>query len=151
MVKNQPTMQKTWVQYQGWKDPLEKGMATHSSILAWRITWTEEPGRLQSMVSQKVGHNSDTHSLVSGLPITYSWEGSTDFKHVLISLKFDLSLQRTPVNNDCAHILSSPLHFLPVLDQLLLFLVLLFISVALNSILSLYLLFHPLATVSHNP
>ena len=42
-----------------------KGMGTHSSILAWRITWTEEPGRLQSMVSQKVGHDSDTHSLTS--------------------------------------------------------------------------------------
>ena len=41
----------------GWKDPPEKGMATHSSILAWRIPWTEEPGRLQSIASQRVGHN----------------------------------------------------------------------------------------------
>ena len=41
----------------GWKDPLEKEMATHSSILAWKIPWTEEPGRLQSMGSQRVGHN----------------------------------------------------------------------------------------------
>ena len=44
----------------GWQDPLEKGMATHSSILALRIPWTEEPGRLQSMVSQRVRHNSET-------------------------------------------------------------------------------------------
>ena len=48
MVKNLPAMQKTWVQPLGWEDPLEKGMATHSSILDWRIPWTEEPGRLYS-------------------------------------------------------------------------------------------------------
>ena len=52
MVKNQPTMLATWVQALGQEDPLEKEMATHSSILAWRIPWTEEPGRLQSMGSQ---------------------------------------------------------------------------------------------------
>ena len=46
MVKNLPAMQETWVQSLGGEDPLEKGMATHSSILAWRIPWTEEPGRL---------------------------------------------------------------------------------------------------------
>ena len=50
-------MQETQVQSLGWEDPLEKGMATHSSILAWRIPWTEEPGGLQSMESQKVGHD----------------------------------------------------------------------------------------------
>ena len=49
MVKNLPAMQETWIQSLGWKDPLEKGMATHSSILAWRIPWTEEPEGLQSM------------------------------------------------------------------------------------------------------
>ena len=49
-------MQETRVRSLGWKDPLEEGMATHSSILAWRIPWTEEPGRLQSMESQRVGH-----------------------------------------------------------------------------------------------
>ena len=47
MVKNQPEMLKTRVQSLGWEDPLEKGMATNSSILAWRIQWTEEPGRVQ--------------------------------------------------------------------------------------------------------
>ena len=49
MVKNLPTMQETWVQFLGWEDPLEKGMATHSSILAWRIPWTEMPGGLKPM------------------------------------------------------------------------------------------------------
>ena len=49
MVKNLPPMQVTWAQSPGWEDPLEKGMATHSSILAWRIPWTEEPGGLQSL------------------------------------------------------------------------------------------------------
>ena len=57
LVKNPPAMWETWVQSLGWEDPLEKGMATHSSILAWRITWTEEPGRLQSIGSQRVRHD----------------------------------------------------------------------------------------------
>ena len=57
MVKNLPAMQETWVQSLGWDDPLEKGMATHSSILAWRIPWTEELGRLESMGLQKVRHD----------------------------------------------------------------------------------------------
>ena len=56
-VKNLPAIQKTWVQSLGWEDPLEKRMATHSSILAWRIPWTEEPGKIQSMGSQRLGHN----------------------------------------------------------------------------------------------
>ena len=47
-------MQETWVQFLGWEVPLEKGMETHSCILAWEISWTEEPGTLQSMVSQRV-------------------------------------------------------------------------------------------------
>ena len=47
MVKNLPAVQETWVQSMGWEDPLEKGMAIYSSILAWRILWTEEPGKLQ--------------------------------------------------------------------------------------------------------
>ena len=57
MVKNLPAIRETQVWSLGWEDPPEKGMATHSSILAWRIPWTEEPGRLQSMGSQRVGHN----------------------------------------------------------------------------------------------
>ena len=57
MINNLPAMQETWVRSLGQEDPLEKGMATHSSILVWRIPWTEEPGRLQSMGSQRVGHD----------------------------------------------------------------------------------------------
>ena len=56
-VNNLPAMQETWVGSLGWEDPLEKGKATHSNILAWRIPWTEEPGRAQSMGSQRVGHD----------------------------------------------------------------------------------------------
>ena len=56
-LKRLPRMQETWVRSLGWEDPLEKEMATHSSILAWRIPWNEEPGRLQSMGSQRVGHD----------------------------------------------------------------------------------------------
>ena len=52
-VKNPHAMQKTWVQSLGWEDPLEKGMATHCSILAWRIPWTEEPGRVYSSRGHK--------------------------------------------------------------------------------------------------
>ena len=55
--KNPPAMQETWVRSLGWEDPVEKGMATHSSILAWEIPWTEEPGGLQSMGSQRVGQD----------------------------------------------------------------------------------------------
>ena len=56
-VKNRPAKQETRVRSLGQEDPLEEGMATHSSILAWRIPWTEEPGGLQSMGSQRVGHD----------------------------------------------------------------------------------------------
>ena len=57
VVKHLTTMQETQVWSLGWEDPLEKEMATHSSTLAWKIPWTEEPGRLQSMMSQRVGHD----------------------------------------------------------------------------------------------
>ena len=57
MAKKLPAMQETQVQSLGREDPLEKGMATHSSILAWRIPWTEEPGRLQSVALQRIGHD----------------------------------------------------------------------------------------------
>ena len=57
MVRGLPAIWETGVQSPGWEDPLEKEMATHSSILTWRIPWTEEPGGLQSMGSQRVGHN----------------------------------------------------------------------------------------------
>ena len=59
MVKNLPAMKETWVRSLVWEDPLEKGMATHSSILAWRMPWTEEPGGLQSMGLQSWTQPSD--------------------------------------------------------------------------------------------
>ena len=63
LVKNPPAMQDTWVSSLGQEDPLEKGMATHSSILAWRILWTEEPGRPESMGLQSVRQSGATLSI----------------------------------------------------------------------------------------
>ena len=60
LVKNLPTMGGIWVRSLGWEDPQEKGKATHSSNLVWRIPWTEEPGQLQSMGLQRVGHDLAT-------------------------------------------------------------------------------------------
>ena len=57
MVKNPPAIRETWVRSLGWEDPLEKGTVLHSSILAWRIPWTEESGRLQYMGLQRVKHD----------------------------------------------------------------------------------------------
>ena len=57
MVRNLPGMQETWVRSVGQEDPLEKGMATHSSILSWRISWTDEPGGPESMELQRVRHD----------------------------------------------------------------------------------------------
>ena len=66
MVKHLSAMWETWVQSLGGEDPLQKGMATHSSMPAWRIPWTEEPGRLQSMGHRKVEHNGTTkHSILA--------------------------------------------------------------------------------------
>ena len=67
MVKSLPAMHKTLVRSLGWEGPLEKAMATHSSILAWKFPWTEEPGRLQSMGLQRVGHDRATHMRSGGL------------------------------------------------------------------------------------
>ena len=60
-VKYLPVMRETWVPSLDWEDPLEKGMTTHSSILAWRIPWSEESGGLQSMGSQRIGHDLATN------------------------------------------------------------------------------------------
>ena len=70
MVKNWPAMQEIWVQSLSWEDPLEKGMGTHSSILTWEIPWTEEHGGLQSMGSQRVGHDwvTNTFTLLQCVP-----------------------------------------------------------------------------------
>ena len=61
-VKNPPAAQETWVRSLGWEDPLEKEMTTHSSILSWRIPWTEGPGRLQSIGSQRVRQSELAHT-----------------------------------------------------------------------------------------
>ena len=76
-------MQETCVQFLGWEDPLEKGLAIHSSILAWRIPWTEEPGRLQSVGSQRVGHDWATDNTTT----TYFPEKFTYIKLWVISTK----------------------------------------------------------------
>ena len=67
MVKNGPAMQETWGQSLGREDPLERGVATHSSIPAWKIPWTEEPGGLQSMGSRRVRHNWMTKHMLNGM------------------------------------------------------------------------------------
>jgi len=64
LIKNLPAVQETWVSPLGWEDPLEEGVATHSSILAWRIPWTEEPGGLQSFRMQRVGLNGATNTFI---------------------------------------------------------------------------------------
>ena len=80
MVKNSPAMRETWVRFLGWEDPLEKEMATHSSILAWRIPWTEELGRLQSTGSQSLGREGPlqkgmaTHSCILAGTIPWTEE-----------------------------------------------------------------------------
>ena len=72
VVKNSPAnagdVRETWVWSLGWDDPLEEDIATHSRILAWRIPWTEEPGRLQSIVSHRVGHNLAHSAHMTELP-----------------------------------------------------------------------------------
>ena len=66
MVNNLPAIQETWVWSLGGEDPLEKGMATHSSMLSWRIPWTEEPGGLQSLGSHRVRHNGRKEAAAAG-------------------------------------------------------------------------------------
>ena len=73
MVKNLPAVWETQVQSLGQEDPLEKGMATHSSILGWEIPWTEEPGGLQSMRSQRVGHSRVTNTFITFLKLSLTF------------------------------------------------------------------------------
>ena len=77
LVKHLSTMWETWVQSLGWEDVLEKEMATHSSILAWKIPWMEEPGRLQSMGSQRVGHDWETSLSLFTYAVSLSKSPST--------------------------------------------------------------------------
>ena len=85
-VKNLPTMQETWIRFLGWGHPLEKGMATHSSILAWRIPWTEEPGGLQSMGLQRVGHDWVTNTFTCQPELLLTWTHSFPMTPVLKAL-----------------------------------------------------------------
>ena len=72
-VKNLPAMQETWVQPLGWEDPLEKEMATHSSILAWKIPLTQKPGGLQSMRKKRVGHDWVNNSFKEKKKESHNW------------------------------------------------------------------------------
>ena len=105
-VKNLSAKQETWVQSLGQEDSLEKGMAIHSSILAWRIPWTEEPGRLQSMGSQRVRYNraTITHSRIlwlknqvfyrtCGLPLTWPLHLILSSKHYAFHSSFRVFLR----------------------------------------------------------
>ena len=91
MIKNLPAMQETWVQSLGQEGPLKKEMATYSSILAWRIPWIEEPGRLQSMRSQRVGHDwSDSvcmYEWLSGFPYFLQFKSEFGNKEFMIWAK----------------------------------------------------------------
>ena len=106
-VKNLPATQETWVWSLGLEDPLKKGVATHYSILAWRMPWTEEPGGLQSMGSQRVGHDWATNtttttvwslalSSLSGLCTTL--QTITFLKNLLISILYLKASIETPQN-----------------------------------------------------
>ena len=94
-LKRLPAMQETWVRSLDWEDPLEKEMATHSSILAWRIPWTEEPGGLQSTGSQRVGHDWTTslssqwyHPIISSSVTPFSCPQSFQWKSFPMSWLF---------------------------------------------------------------
>ena len=80
MVKNPPAIQETRVQSLGWQDPLEKEIATHSSILAWKIPWTEETARLQSMGSQRVAQRISALQMYTHLKI----EGKNDIRRLSV-------------------------------------------------------------------
>ena len=91
-------MQETWVQYLGQEDPLEKGMTAHSSILAWRIPWTEEPGELQTIGLQKIEHNwSDLACTVESVSNIFYWERDFEMEYKQIILILSWSDRFTPI------------------------------------------------------
>ena len=81
MVKRLPAMQETWVQSLGQEDPLEKEMATHSITLAWKIPWMEEPGKLESMGSQRIGHDGATSLSLLLFKLDSQWKFGVKFKN----------------------------------------------------------------------
>ena len=130
MVKNLPAMQETWVQSLGWKDPLEKGMATHSTILAWRIPWTEEPGGQQSMGLQSQMHLTLSHFIYINIinktlifPIAFYLQPW--YIQMLIYLSAPPNTSFSSTHNKCFELLISMLYSvlncLPLLTNLLTF------------------------------
>ena len=97
-VKNPPAVQVTWVRSLGWEDPVEKEMASHSSILAWRTPWTEEPGGLQSVGSQRVRHDRVTeHS-------AFHCVCAMDTAHLLCPLTPQWALRLSPYIDSWLHV-----------------------------------------------
>ena len=99
MVKNPPAMWGTWVRCLGWEDPLEKVMATHSSILAWRIPWTEESGSLQSIGSQKVRHNWEIFTFTQ-YPFFFKHKNFFPYLSPTLSLENIYTIQQCTQVND---------------------------------------------------
>ena len=97
-IKNLPATQKTRVWSLGWEDPLEKEMATHSSILAWRIPWTGEPGRLQSIGSQRVGHDWETGTGIHSRGLTDKQNSECDEHYQESNTKKERKQYREPRN-----------------------------------------------------
>ena len=95
MVKNLPAIQETEVQFLGWEDLLEKGMTTHSSILAWRIPWTEESSRLQSTGLQRVGHDYLTNTFTFSHAILNK---VLEHLWILVSLILEVSWNQSPTD-----------------------------------------------------
>ena len=88
MVKNLPAVRETWIQSLDREDPLEKEMATHSSILGWKIPWTEKPGGIQSMGSQRLGHNwvTNVYSIKYGQYLEVCCSEGKNYWHVCLYL-----------------------------------------------------------------
>ena len=113
MVKNLPTVQETWVRSLGQEDPLAKGMATYSSILAWRIPWTEKPGGLKSMGSHRVRQNGviNTHTAFLGVSsiIFLIWSGKgrgCEKSHLSIQTALSPGAYGVPIWFSAVHLLN---------------------------------------------
>ena len=111
-VKNLPAIQETQVWSLGQEDPLEKGMTTNSSILAWRIPWTEEPGGLQFIVLQRVGHNWVTKhkTALSFNSLTSSKSRQTKTKHSSLQWQLQLNLEEAKIWNPNLHVRQKNIH-----------------------------------------
>ena len=110
-----PAVWETWVWSLGWEDPLEEIMATHSSVLAWRIPWTEEPGRLQSVGSQRVGHNwaSNTHTHTPFIVIVRYWLYSVLLHSISLWLILFIVVYTSSFPTAVVHLLSPSSYWYP--------------------------------------